>query len=242
MLAGMSADYYIRLEQGRDRHPSDQIVAALARVFSLDDDGAAHLRELARPAPRRTRAARRPERVTPSLLRLMRTWSDTPALVLGRHMDVLAATPLAVALNSCSAPGVNQVRMVFLDPEARNIFPDWPKIAAETVAGLRVSAGTDLDDPRLTELVGELSLKSEDFRRLWAEHEVRAKTAGQKRFTHPLVGELALSYETFTVNGAPGQTLVIYHAEPGSDAEQSLVLLAGLSVDRAPGHSPVTTG
>lgn len=93
----MSADYYIRLEQGRDRHPSDQIVAALARVFSLDDDGAAHLRELARPAPRRTRAARRPERVTPSLLRLMRTWSDTPALVLGRHMEVLAATPLAVA-------------------------------------------------------------------------------------------------------------------------------------------------
>ncbi|WP_063005323.1 helix-turn-helix transcriptional regulator [Nocardia salmonicida] len=216
----MSADYYIRLEQGRDRHPSDQIVAALARVFSLDDDGAAHLRELARPAPRRTRAARRPERVTPSQLRLMRTWSDTPALVLGRHMEVLAATPLAVA----------------------QYFPDWPKIAAETAAGLRVSAGTDLADPRLTELVGELSLKSEDFRRLSAKHEVRAKTAGQKRFTHPLVGELALSYETFTVNGAPGQTLVVYHAEPGSDAEQSLVLLAGLSVDSAPGHSSVTTG
>ncbi|KQY29047.1 hypothetical protein ASD42_26495 [Nocardia sp. Root136] len=85
-------------------------------------------------------------------------------------------------------------------------------------------------------------MKSEDFRRLWAKHEVRAKTAGQKRFTHPLVGELALSYETFTVNGAPGQTLVVYHAEPGSDAEQSLVLLAGLSVDRAPRHSSVTTG
>ncbi|MFD3595673.1 helix-turn-helix transcriptional regulator [Nocardia sp. NPDC058640] len=232
MLAGMSADYYVRLEQGRDKHPSDQIVAALARVFALDEDGVAHLRELARPAPRRTRAPRRPERVTPSLLRLMRTWSATPALVYGRHMDVLAATPLAVALNACSVPGVNQVRMVFLDPEARNVFPDWPTIAAETLAALRVSAGTDLDDPRLTELVGELSLKSEDFRRLWAKHEVRAKTAGEKRFAHPLVGELALSYETFTVNGAPGQTLVVYHAEPGSDAEQSLALLG--TIDTAP--------
>ncbi|MFE1594094.1 helix-turn-helix transcriptional regulator [Nocardia sp. NPDC058705] len=237
MLAGMSADYYIRLEQGRDKHPSDQIVTALARVFSLDDDGVAHLRELARPAPRRTRAPRRPERVTPSLLRLMRTWSDTPALVYGRHLDVLAATPLAVALNACSVPGVNQVRMVFLDPEARNVFPDWPRIAAETVAALRVNAGTDLDDPRLTELVGELSLKSEDFRRLWAKHEVRAKTAGEKRFTHPLVGELALSYETFTVNGAPGQTLVVYHAEPGSDAEQSLALLG--TIDTASASSTV---
>ncbi|MGW6118162.1 helix-turn-helix transcriptional regulator [Nocardia sp. NPDC055165] len=238
MLAGMSADYYIRLEQGRDKHPSDQIVAALARVFSLDDDGIAHLRELARPAPRRSRAPRRPERVTPSLLRLMRTWSDTPALVLGRYMDVLAATPSAIALNSCSAPGVNQVRMVFLDPEARNVFPDWPRIAAETVAGLRVGAGTDLDDPRLTELVGELSLKSEEFRRLWAKHDVRAKTAGEKRFVHPLVGELGLSYETFTVNGTPGQTLVVYHAEPGSDSAQSLALLAGLPVDAAPASSP----
>lgn len=239
MLAGMSADYYIRLEQGRDKHPSDQIVAALARVFSLDDDGIAHLRELARPAPRRPRAPRRPERVTPSLLRLMRAWSDTPALVYGRYMDVLAATPLAVALNSCSTPGVNQVRMVFLDPEARIVFPDWPRIAAETVAGLRAGASTDLDDPRLTELVGELSLKSEDFRRLWAKHEVRAKTAGAKRFLHPLVGEIALSYETFTVNGAPGQTLVVYHPEPGSDAEQSLALLAAVPVDTAPVSSPV---
>ncbi|MFE3322296.1 helix-turn-helix transcriptional regulator [Nocardia sp. NPDC059195] len=234
MLAGMSADYYIRLEQGRDKHPSDQIVAALARVFSLDDDGTAHLRALARPAPRRTRAPRRPERVTPSLLRLMRTWSDTPALVYGRYMDVLAATPLAIALNSCSAPGVNQVRMVFLDPEARNVFPEWPAIAAETVAALRVSAGTDLDDPRLIELVGELSLKSEDFRRLWAKHEVRAKTAGDKRFLHPLVGEIAVSYETFTVNGAPGQTLVVYHAEPASDAEQSLALLGSMPAVDAP--------
>ncbi|MGW6811212.1 MmyB family transcriptional regulator [Nocardia sp. NPDC055050] len=156
------------------------------------------------------------------------------------RQNLLSQKRMPQRLNTApmSTPGVNQVRMVFLDPEARNVFPDWPRIAAETVAGLRVGAGTDLDDPRLTELVGELSLKSEEFRRLWAKHDVRAKTAGEKRFVHPLVGELGLSYETFTVNGAPGQTLVVYHAEPGSDSAQSLALLAGLPVDAAPASSP----
>jgi transcriptional regulator with XRE-family HTH domain len=234
MLAGMSADYYIRLEQGRDKHPSEQVVDALARVFSLDEAGMAHLRELARPVPRRRRAARRPERVGPSLLRLMRAWPHTPALVLGRYLDVLAANPLATAVNSCSVPGVNQVRMMFLDPEARNIYPDWPTGAAETVGFLRACAGTDLDDPRLTELVGELSLKSDDFRRLWARHDVRGKTNGVKRFRNPLVGELALSYDTFTVNGAPGQLLIVYHPEPGSDSERSIALLGSMIAAQSP--------
>ncbi|KAA8888467.1 helix-turn-helix domain-containing protein [Nocardia colli] len=228
MLAGMSADYYVRLEQGRDKHPSEQVVAALARVFALDDEGAAHLRELARPVVRRRRAPQRPERVSPGLLALMQAWQDTPALVLGRHLDVLAANPLAVAVNACSVPGINQVRMMFLDPEARNIYPDWAIHAAETVASLRASAG-DLDDPHLTELVGELSLKSDDFRRLWARHDIRGKTAGLKRFVNPMVGELKLSYETFSVNGAPGQLLIAYHAEPGSESERALALLGSMA-------------
>ncbi|MGW0179362.1 helix-turn-helix transcriptional regulator [Nocardia sp. NPDC003345] len=228
LLAGVSADYYVRLEQGRDKHPSEQVVAALARVLSLDDAGTAHLRELARPAPARSRGPRRPERVTPGLLRLMDTWSHTPALVLGRHMDVLAANPLAAAVNECSVPGVNQVRMVFLDPRAREVYPNWHRIAEETVASLRATAGTDLDDPRLTELVGELSLKSEEFRQLWARHDVRAKTAGVKEFHNEVVGDLTLSYESFAVNGAPGQLLIIYHAEPGSASESSLALLGSL--------------
>ncbi|WP_062984636.1 helix-turn-helix transcriptional regulator [Nocardia anaemiae] len=225
MLAGMSADYYVRLEQGRDKHPSEQVVEALARVFALDEEGVAHLRELARPTARRRRTTRRPERVAPGLLRLMDSWPNTPALVLGRHMDVLAANPLATAVNSCSAKGVNMVRAIFLDPQARACYADWPTIAADTVASLRATAGTDLDDPRLTELVGELTLKSEDFRRLWARHDVRAKTAGVKHFRNPLVGDLTLSYETFAVNGAPGQILIAYHAEQGSADERALALL-----------------
>lgn len=238
MLAGMSADYYVRLEQGWDKHPSEQVVAALARVFALDDEGAAHLRELARPVVRRRRAPQRPERVSPGLLALMQAWQDTPALVLGRHLDVLAANPLAVAVNACSVPGINQVRMMFLDPEARNIYPDWAIHAAETVASLRASAG-DLDDPHLTELVGELSLKSDDFRRLWARHDIKGKTAGLKRFVNPMVGELKLSYETFSVNGAPGQLLIAYHAEPGSESERVLALLGSMAAtgDAAPHES-----
>ncbi|MEV6554165.1 helix-turn-helix transcriptional regulator [Nocardia sp. NPDC051756] len=232
-LTGMSADYYVRLEQGRDKHPSEQVVAALARVFALDDEGAAHLRELARPVVRRRRAPQRPERVSPGLLALMRAWPDTPALVLGRHLDVLAANSLAVAVNACSVPGINQVRMMFLDPEARNIYPDWAVHAAETVASLRASAG-DLDDPHLTELVGELSLKSEDFRRLWARHDIKGKTAGLKRFVNPMVGELRLSYETFSVNGAPGQMLIAYHAEPGSESERALALLGSMAATGEP--------
>ncbi|WP_405161395.1 helix-turn-helix transcriptional regulator [Nocardia sp. NBC_01499] len=227
MLAGVSADYYVRLEQGRDKHPSEQVVAALARVFALDEEGATHLRELARPVVRRRRAPQRPEKVSPGLLALMQAWPQTPALVLGRHLDVLAANPLAAAVNSCSVPGVNQVRMMFLDPEARVVYPDWAMHAAETVASLRASAG-DLDDPRLTELVGELSLKSDDFRRLWARHDIRGKIAGTKRFLNPLVGELTLSYETFSVNGAPGQLLIAYHAAPGSESERGLALLGSM--------------
>ncbi|GAA4692660.1 helix-turn-helix transcriptional regulator [Phytohabitans rumicis] len=238
LLAGMSADYYVRLEQGRDKHPSEQVVEALARVFSLDDEGLAHLRELARPVTRRRRQPRRPERVSPSLLRLLAAWSGTPALVLGRYLDVLANNALAAAVNHCSVRGQNQLRVAFLEPDARCIYADWATVAAETVASLRASAGTDLDDPRLTELVGELSLKSEDFRRLWARHDVKAKTAGTKRLIHPMVGEMTLSYETFTVNGAAGQLLIVYHAEPGSPSEHALALLGSMT---ATGSHPGST-
>jgi transcriptional regulator with XRE-family HTH domain len=226
LLAGMSADYYIRLEQGRDKHPSEQVIEALARVFTLDEEGVAHLRALARPATRSRRRPSQPERVSPRLERLLDAWTDTPALVLGRYLDVLANNQLAAALNHCSVKGANQLRVMFLDPGSRRLYSDWDTVAAETVASLRASAGTDLDDPRLTELIGELSLKSEDFRRLWARHDVGVKTAGTKRYHHPLVGELTLAYETFSVNGNPGQFLVVYHAEPGSPSDQALKLLS----------------
>ncbi|MBB5787882.1 helix-turn-helix transcriptional regulator [Jiangella mangrovi] len=226
MLAGVSADYYVRLEQGRDKHPSEQVIEALAGVLGLDDDAVAHVRELARPASRRRRPHPRPERVSPGAARLIQSWAFTPALVVGRYLDVLAANPLATALNTCLRSGTNQVRSFFLDPVARDIYPDWDTVAVDTVASLRATAGADLDDPRLTELVGELSLKSEEFRRLWARHDVRVKVSGTKRFRHPMVGDLTLDYETLAVNGAPGQLVIAYHAEPGSPSEQGLALLS----------------
>jgi transcriptional regulator with XRE-family HTH domain len=229
MLAGVSADYYVRLEQGRDKHPSEQVIEALARVYALDGDAVAHLHELARPVTRRRRAPSRPERVSPGVLRLLDAWTHTPAMVVGRYLDVLANNMLAGVLNSCSVRGQNQVRAVFLDPAMRDLFPQWDTVAQETVASLRAAAGPDLDDPRLTDLVGELSLKSPEFRRLWARHDVRARTAGTKRFVHPIVGELDLGYETFAVNGTQGQTLVAYHAEPGSPSERALALLGSVA-------------
>jgi hypothetical protein len=149
--------------------------------------------------------------------------------VVGRYLDVLANNMLAGVLNTCSVRGQNQVRAVFLDPAMRDLFPEWDTVAQETVASLRAAAGADLDDPRLTDLVGELSLKSPEFRRLWARHDVRARTSGTKRFVHPMVGELTLGFETLAVNGAPGQTLVAYHAEPGSPSERALALLGSVA-------------
>jgi transcriptional regulator with XRE-family HTH domain len=228
-LAGVSADYYVRLEQGRERHPSEQVIDALARALQLDDDATAHLHDLARPAPRRRRSARRTERVRPELLRLMEAWAHTPAMVTGRHLDVLAANPLATALHGGFAAGNNLVRSLFLDPAARERYPDWDAVAKDTVAALRASVGPDLDDAHLTDLVGELSLKSERFRTLWARHDVREKTHGTKRFVHPQVGELALHYETFAVAGSSGQVLSVYHADPGSPTEQALALLSSIA-------------
>jgi transcriptional regulator with XRE-family HTH domain len=237
-LAGVSSDYYVRLEQGRERHPSEQVIDALARALRLDDDATTHLHELARPAPRRRRAAARSERVRPQLLQLMDTWSHTPAFVIGRRMDVLAANSLAAALHGGFSRGKNLVRLIFLDPAAREVYPDWDEVARDTVAVLRSSVGPDLDDPHLTELVGELSLKSEKFRSLWARHDVREKTHGLKRYVHPQVGELELRYESFAVAGNPGQMLVVYHAEPGSPTEQALALLSSIAADdRATGSA-----
>lgn len=228
MLAGVSTDYYIRLEQGRDKHPSAQVLEALATALILEEDAVAHLHELARPEPRRRRRAGRPERVSPGLVRLMERWPDTPALVLGRYMDVLAGNALGAALFGWLGDR-SLVRTVFLDPQARDFYRDWPKVTRDCVASLRATAGADLDDPRLTDLVGELSLKSADFARLWARHDVRGKTAEFKRLRHPVVGELDLSYEALTVNSAPGQQLVVYQAEPGSPSEQALSLLGSIT-------------
>ncbi|MEV4564334.1 helix-turn-helix transcriptional regulator [Nonomuraea sp. NPDC049419] len=228
-LAGVSTDYYIRLEQGRERHPSAQVVDALARALELEDDAAAHLHRLAHPAIESRRSSQGPERVSDALLRMMAAWPHTPAVVLGRRMTVLAANTLGEALFAGHAYSDDLMRLVFLDPDARTFYPDWDRVAANTVGGLRSSIGTDYDDPELVELVGELSLKSAAFRELWARHDIRQKTHETKRFHHPLVGELILHYESLTVNSAPGQQLVVYQADPGSPSEERLLLLGSLT-------------
>lgn len=144
-------------------------------------------------------------------------------------MDVLAANELSIALNPRCAPPTNLVRSLFLDEKgARELYPEYEEVAEETVAALRASVGADLDDPALTDLVGELSLKSERFRKLWARHAVKDKADGIKSYTHPLVGPLELRYETFSINGADGQVLAVYHAEPGSTSAQALALLSSM--------------
>jgi transcriptional regulator with XRE-family HTH domain len=226
LLAGVSSDYYVRLEQGRERHPSPQVVSALARALDLDEEATAYLHELARPRPRRYR---RREEVSAVLVGMMAAWTETPAVVLGRCLNVLAHNQLGEALFAGHAYSDDLVRLVFLDPDARDFYPDWERVAVNTVGGLRAAAGLDQDDPRLIETVGELSVKSVEFRRLWARHDIRQKARETKRFRHPLVGELALTYEALTVNSAPDQQLVVYQAEPGSPAAEALSLLGSLT-------------
>ncbi|AGL20706.1 helix-turn-helix domain-containing protein [Actinoplanes sp. N902-109] len=229
MLAGVSSDYYVRLEQGRDRHPSDQVLEALSRVLDLGPDGLEHARRLAgaTPAPRRPKSR---GTVVPGLRRLLDAMSDCPCLVVDRHLDVLAANVLARALNPAFAPGHNLVRAMFLDPGARDLYVEWDRHAQETVASLRASAGTDPDDPRLSEIVGELSVKSPEFRRWWARHEVKVKTRGTKHLLHPQVGPLTVDYETLAPQGAGDQLLFAYHAEPGSPSAAALTLLGSVAV------------
>ncbi|MEV0038820.1 helix-turn-helix transcriptional regulator [Streptomyces sp. NPDC050804] len=229
LLAGISADYYLRLEQGRDHHPSAQVLDALAGALMLDDDATAHLHRLARPVSRRRARGPRAERALPGIRRLVMSWTDHPAFVQGRYTDVLAANPLATALAPYYAPGVNLLRATFLDPSVRALHRDWDSAAPAVVASLRTLATPDADDPRLTELVGELSLRSEEFRRLWARHDVRPRTSGVSWFDHPQVGPLELSFEKLSVNGTEGQLLVVYHAEPGSPAAEGLALLSTIA-------------
>lgn len=235
LLAGVSADYYTRLEQGRDQHPSDQVVEALAQALQLDDDAAAHLRRLARPGPHRPRRLRagRAEEVRPGVLALLRAWEHSPAFITGRHLDVLASNPLARALSPLHAIGSNLLRAIFLAPAARDEHPDWDAFAARLVATLRATVVPRGDEPSLAALLDELSSGSQEFRELWARYPVRGRADGVKRFVHPLVGDLELRYETFAVNGAgaSGQTLIAYHAEPGTATARALALLETIAAD-----------
>jgi transcriptional regulator with XRE-family HTH domain len=227
MLAGISADYYLRLEQGRDRNPSAQVLESIARVLRLDDDS--YLLSLAADKPRR---ARRPRKETfPTGVAKLVSTLPLPAFVEGRYLDVLAANSLATALSPRLAVGGNRLRDVFLDLAERDMFaPHWELAAGALVASFRQLVGTDTDDPRYIELVGELSLASPLFRELWARHDVATRQGAVMRFQHPQVGELILNREKLVVGGTDNIMLVIYHPDAGSDAAEKLALLASAAL------------
>ena len=224
MLAGISADYYLRLEQGRDRKPSAQVLESLARVLQLGEEGTAYLLSLGAD---KARPRRRPakENVPPSTAALLASL-QFPAFIEGRYLDVLAANTLATALSPRLVAGANRLRDLFLDPAERAFFPDWELATVGLVAGFRESVGTEIDAPRAIELVGELSLASSRFRRLWARHDVGPRRGAQMRFDHPEVGRLVLHREKLLITGTDRMMLVIYHPDAGSADAEKLALLA----------------
>ncbi|HXT94360.1 MAG TPA: helix-turn-helix transcriptional regulator [Trebonia sp.] len=228
-LAGISADYYLRLEQGRDRHPSGQVLEALARVFGLDAAATEYLLSFAAPRPQSHNPARRArsrQETVPASVRQLLAAINLPAFVESRMFDVLAANDLATALSPSMRRGENRLRSVFLDPAERDLHPDWDRATAGLVASFRASIGTDNDDPRVAQLVGELSLASEPFRKLWARHDVRALAGAAVRMRHPEVGPLDLRLEKLPIGDSGGQLLVVYHAAPGSESATALARLA----------------
>lgn len=233
LLARVSVDYYIRLEQGRERRPSAQVLDALGEALALDEDGRLHLHRLAGQSPRQTRVAAA-EQVDPSLLQLMDEWPATPALVLGRAYDVLASNQLGDALFSGFPVTSNLLVTVFLDPASRTLYADWPTIAANTVAGFRLAHGTWPDAPQIRQVLQRLLRESPEFAELWEHHDARGKSLEVKRFVHPDVGPLTLRMQSFDVRSSPGQQLVVYHAEPGSLSADGLALLGSLTATR--GH------
>jgi transcriptional regulator with XRE-family HTH domain len=236
-LAGVSVAYYTRLEQGNGRNVSAEVLDSIARALRLNDAEHSHLIHLAKPKQNKKRFAARTQQVRGALGQLLDSMDGVPAYVVGRRSDVLAWNRMAAALfgdwGELPERERNWARMVFLKPEYRDLFVDWEQKASDVVGYLRLDAGCHPDDPRLSALVGELSVKSGDFRRLWARHDVKEKTHGVKLLRHPLVGELTLSFETFRLGDDPEQSLVTYHAEPGSPSADALRLLASWGADAA---------
>ncbi len=224
MLAGISADYYLRLEQGRDRSPSRQVLESLARALQLDDHGTEYLLSLAQPRPRTPRRRGRGETV-PTGIRVLVDTLGFPAFVEDRYFDVLVANPAAAALSPRLVVGNNRLRDVFLDPAEQALYPAWDKVTAQLVAGFRSSVGVDVDDQRFVDLVGELSIASPRFRELWARQDVARREGATMSIDHPVVGELTLYREKLPVTGTKGQMLVVYHPEPGSTDADKLSLL-----------------
>jgi transcriptional regulator with XRE-family HTH domain len=240
MLAGISPEYYIRLERGTAAGISPEIVDTVAAALRLDADERAHLERLIAaltPAARRKRRPTRPDTVSPGVQVMLDSLHDLPAIVFNGRLDIVAVNDLGRALYDSHYGGPDQpnaARFLFLDEDrARRFWPEWGKLADDVVAILRVQAGLNPDDPALVELIGQLSTRSEEFRIRWAAHNVRAHRAGIKMFDHPLIGKVALPTETMAITAAADHIITVFVPEPGSPEHDALRLLASWNADHA---------
>ncbi|MEV0778061.1 helix-turn-helix transcriptional regulator [Streptomyces sp. NPDC050428] len=242
LLAGVSTDYYARLEQGRNRHVSDSVLNAVARALRLDPVEQGHLRKLARPPVSGGGRPSSVARVRPEVHHMLDVLNDvSPALVVNHRRDVLASNHLARALladfDALPSRERNIARFTLLDPAARTLYRDWEAVAEGFVATLRLSSGQHPDDRLLNELIGEFCVKVPEFNRWWAAHQVRQCTHADERFLHPVVGEMTLHHEALTLPVDAGQTFCIYTAQTGTASQQALRLLASWT---APDHAPAS--
>ncbi|WP_307028047.1 helix-turn-helix transcriptional regulator [Arthrobacter globiformis] len=234
-LADVSTDYYTRLEQGRNIHPSRAVLESVARALRLDPGEQAHMIDLIENCANTRRPPIPRQTVRPELHQLLDAVGNVPALVLGRRSDVLAGNRLAFLLladfPAMPAAERNLTRWIFLDPLARDLFRDWPSIASEAAGSLRVDIGRHPNDAQANQLVGELAVCSEQFRQWWAGHRVATGSAGSIRLRHPVVGDLELNSEDLTPRDDPDQVLRVYSAKPGSPSADSLTMLGSLGAE-----------
>ncbi|MFC0555688.1 helix-turn-helix transcriptional regulator [Planotetraspora thailandica] len=222
-MAAVSSDYYARLEQGRECRPSDQVLDALARVFQLGPEATEHLHLLARMGTRERGCPEPMAGVHPDVSRLLDSWDDKPAFVMNHVLDVLAQNSLFAALQEGFEHTDNIMRFAFLNPAVRELWVDWEAQARLRVAHLRATAGADC--PALLDLVEELSGASEDFRRIWAHHDVCTDIGDSMRVRHPVAGDLTLRYQGLSLDSAPGQRIIVFQTDPGSPSERALARL-----------------
>lgn len=236
-LAGVSTDYYTRLEQGRRITPSQGVLDGIAHALDLDSTARAHLGHLVGATSARATESRAVQRVRPGLRQLLDSLDGSPAMILGRRTEVLAVNRAARVLiadfDAMRPPERFYARWMFLNADARELFADWDVQARAAVENLRLEVGNDAHDPIMAALVDELSTASSQFRTWWAEHRVFQRTNGTKRLRHPVVGELTVDYETFTMPGDPGQTLFVFSTAAGTPSREALDLLMSWSLSPA---------
>ena len=240
-LADVSTDYYTRLEQGRNIHPSRAVLGSVGRALNLDPGEQAHMIALLENCAN-SRPSNPAQTVRPALHQLLDAVGNVPALILGRRTDVLAGNRLAFLLFA-DFPAMpeaerNLTRWIHLDPGARELFRDWKTVASEAVGGLRADIGRHPNDAQANQLVGELAVQSEHFRRWWAGHRVAAASAGTVRLRHPVVGDLELSVENLFLPDDPDQMLRVFSAKPGSPSADALTLLGSYGAGEAPAPEP----